>query len=65
MGTFLRALLNIIGRKGTISNINYSIIFITQQELSNEYQHDRVLMVFKNLCILVLWMKAASAVEEV
>ena len=23
----------------------------TQQELSNEYQHDRVSMVFKNLCI--------------
>ena len=23
------------------------------QELSNEYQHDRVYMVFKNICILV------------
>ena len=34
----------------------------TQGELlSNEYQHDRVLMVFKNLCILVLWTKVASA----
>ena len=30
----------------------------TQQELSNEYQYDRV---FKNLCVLVLWMKVASA----
>ena len=26
----------------------------TRRELSNEYQHDRVKMVFKNLCILVL-----------
>ena len=34
-----------------------------QRELSNEYQHDRVLMVFKNLCILVLWTKEASALE--
>ena len=32
----------------------------TQRELSNEYQHDRVV---KNLCILVLWMKVASALE--
>ena len=36
---------------------------ISQWELSNEYQHDRVKMVFKNLCILVLWMKVASALE--
>ena len=35
----------------------------SQQELSNEYQHDRVLMVFKNLCVLVLWMKVASALK--
>ena len=35
----------------------------TQQELSNEYQHDRVLMFFKNRCVLVLWMKVASALE--
>ena len=34
-----------------------------QQELSNEYQHDRVLMVLKNLCILVLWAKVATALE--
>ena len=32
----------------------------TQQGLSNEYQHDRV---FKNLCIFLLWMKVASALE--
>ena len=36
----------------------------TQRELSSEYQHDRVLMVFKNLCVLVLWTKVASALEE-
>ena len=33
----------------------------TQGELSNEYQHDRVLMVFKILCVLVYWTKVASA----
>ena len=32
-----------------------------QRELSNKYQHDRVYMVFKNLCVLVHWMKVASA----
>ena len=35
----------------------------TQQDLSNEYQHDRVQMVFKNICILVLWTKVATALE--
>ena len=30
-----------------------------QQELSNEYQYDRDKMVFKNLCVLVLWRKVA------
>ena len=35
----------------------------TQRELSNEYQHDRVKMVFINLCILALWIKVASALE--
>ena len=35
----------------------------TQQELSNEYQHDRVLMVFEKLCVLVLWTKVVSAFE--
>ena len=34
-----------------------------QQELSNEYQHDRVLMVLKNLCIFVLWAKVTTALE--
>ena len=34
-----------------------------QGELSNEYQHDRVWMVFKNLCVLVLWTKVALALE--
>ena len=32
-------------------------------ELSNEYQHDRVWMVFKNRCVLELWTKVASALE--
>ena len=35
----------------------------TQRELSHEYQHDRVKMVFEKLCILVLWIKVASALE--
>ena len=35
----------------------------SQWELSNEYQHDRVSMVFKNLCVLVLWTNVASALE--
>ena len=36
-----------------------------QQELPNGYQHDRVKMVFKNLCVLILMTKAASALEGV
>ena len=35
----------------------------TQQELSNEYLHDRVSMVFKDIGVLVLWIKVASALE--
>ena len=35
----------------------------SQQELSNEYQHDRVKMIFNNLCVFVLWTKVASALE--
>ena len=35
----------------------------TQRELSNEYQHDRVMMVFKNICVFALWTKVASALE--
>ena len=36
----------------------------TLRELSNELQHDRVQMVFKNLCVqVVLWMKVSSALE--
>ena len=34
-----------------------------QRELFNEYQHDRVQMVFRNICVLVLWTKVASALE--
>ena len=36
---------------------------IAQQELSNEYQHDRVQMVFKRGCIPVLWTKVALTLE--
>ena len=35
----------------------------TQRELSDEYQHDRVWMFFKNLCFLVLCTKVALALE--
>ena len=33
----------------------------TQRELSNEYQHDRVWMVFKSFCIFLPWSEVASA----
>ena len=33
----------------------------SQQELANGYQHDRVWMILKNLCIRVLFTKVASA----
>ena len=33
----------------------------TQRELSNEYRHDRVYMVFKDFYVFVLWTKVASA----
>ena len=32
-------------------------------ELSNEYQHDRVSMDYKNLSIFVFWMKVTLALE--
>ena len=35
----------------------------TQRELSHEYQHHRVKMVFNSFCNLVLWTKIASALE--
>ena len=35
----------------------------THGELSNEYQHDGVQMVFKIVCVFVLWTKVASALE--
>ena len=35
----------------------------TQREVSNKYQHDRVWMVFKNLCVLVLWTNIALALK--
>ena len=35
----------------------------TQKELFNEYQHDRVSVVFKIFCVCLLWTKVASALE--
>ena len=35
----------------------------TQQQLSNEYQKDRVSMFFKKLWVLVFWTKVASVLE--
>ena len=35
----------------------------TQRELFNEYQHDRIWMVFENVCVRVLWKKVASALR--
>ena len=43
--------------------VNGYSIESTQRELSDEYQHDRVKMVYTNLCILVLWAKVVSALE--
>ena len=35
-----------------------------QRELSNAYQHYRVQMVIKKICVIVLWMKVVSALER-
>ena len=35
----------------------------TQRELSNEYQYDRVLMIFKDFCVLGLLTNVGSALE--
>ena len=35
----------------------------TLRELSNEYQHDRVSMIFKDFCVLVLSTNIGSALE--
>ena len=35
----------------------------TQSGLSNEYQHNMVQMIFRDLCVFVLWTKVASALE--
>ena len=37
----------------------------SQRKQSDEYQHDRVEIVFKYLCILELWYKVSSALERV
>ena len=36
----------------------------TQRDLFNEYQHDRVKMVFEIFCILVLWWKVKRQRRE-
>ena len=36
----------------------------TQREISNEYKHDRDVMFSKNLCVLVLKTKLATASER-
>ena len=36
---------------------------ITQEDLPNEYQYDRVEMLSKNQFVLVLWIKVASVME--
>ena len=35
----------------------------TQRELSNEYQHDMVRMVFKDICVLGVKTKVSSALK--
>ena len=35
----------------------------TQRQLFNEYQHDRVGMVLRNLGVLLLWTKVATALN--
>ena len=45
------------------ANTNLSLKMGTQREQSNEYQHDRVWRVFKNLCIPVFRTKVASALK--
>ena len=35
----------------------------TQWELTNEYQHGRDWIVFKNICVVLLWVKVASALD--
>ena len=34
-----------------------------QQDLSNAYQHDGVMKIFNNLCLIVLWTKVTSTLE--
>ena len=48
----------------TTETLSYGYLFESaQQGLSNEYEHDRVSVFFKNLCVFVLRMKVASALE--
>ena len=51
----------LLGVTETLAHV-YSLE-ITRRELSKEYQHDRVQMLFKNLWILLLWPKGVSALD--
>ena len=46
-----------------MQNIEEFTETLLQRELSNEYQHDRVWMVFKDLCVFVLLTKVSSALD--
>ena len=35
-----------------------------QRELSNEYQHDRVWMIFKVMGVVVLWTKVSLSIGK-
>ena len=37
----------------------------TQQELSNEYPHDSVKMIFKNLCVIVLLKVSSLSITRI
>ena len=41
----------------------YSSLRVLSESKSNEYQHDRVTMILKSLCLLELRMKVASVLE--
>ena len=47
----------------TIETLAHGYSERTLRELSYEYQNDRVEIIFKNLCVHVLWMKVALALE--
>ena len=50
--------------KNTITLAHGYLSESTQRELFDEYQHNGVPIVFRNPCIIVLWMKVAIALER-